>query len=531
MKRWLAKELARRDNSLTGFWPLMTNLLDYSGTGAHAYQANAGLPNTFDIGPFGIPRLTRECGRTGYGFANQDFLSCGSSSNFGYSTGDSFSISLWMCQTGALSTTQYPLVSKIDPSSRGYIVNINNSRIEWLINVGSPINTIAVTSDIDAVMSPQLGQWNNIIVTYNGSGIAIGMKIFINGRQQAVTIEFNGPIPSPSPPSTNNLMIGGGQTNFIMTVANNIIIGMVRIYHRELRSNDIRQLYCREREAFIYKPLRFMRPPLGDQISLYMLGSGGKSTGTPLIVQCRGETSDTGSVPLFLPDRSLTEDSGDIILYLRDNSPTNKTATTKLFEHGYVVASSSCLLTTIGSFKVVAPMPLMVAALPIPTDFASTTLVMLATANPGLTHDCPLFVNSFWSETNTSMVLSLLGSPTDWTVSNMNLWTNGVAHVACGDITLFVHNDFLGGTAPLFMEVAGGLVGGQAAEGGMNLYIGERVAADGMSLLVQCIGTANEASLTLVISTSNFMDNVVMLAMPATTAGIAHRKHLIVTGW
>ncbi len=35
-KKWLARQLAKNDKTLIGFWPLQDNLLDYSGLGHHA---------------------------------------------------------------------------------------------------------------------------------------------------------------------------------------------------------------------------------------------------------------------------------------------------------------------------------------------------------------------------------------------------------------------------------------------------------------------------------------------------------------
>jgi hypothetical protein len=108
-------------------------------------------------------------------------------------------------------------------------------------NANSVMFDLDNTADGLLVMSPansfKIGVWQYVTETYDGSSLASGCKIYINGVLQPNSIIYNNLAHSIVSPG--DLEIGNDNTGDFMTGS----IDDVRIYNRVLSASEVRQLY------------------------------------------------------------------------------------------------------------------------------------------------------------------------------------------------------------------------------------------------------------------------------------------------
>jgi hypothetical protein len=115
------------------------------------------------------------------------YVEVANQANFNFERTNPFSISSWVKWTGI--TDQY-IVSTIltDPTYLGYSIYLGGSSsgvsVELNNDVGA-IKYINVATDNSTVTR---GIWTHVVMTYSGSGIASEVKVYINGANQALTI-------------------------------------------------------------------------------------------------------------------------------------------------------------------------------------------------------------------------------------------------------------------------------------------------------------------------------------------------------
>ena len=138
-----------------------------------------------------------------------DYIDCGNSSNFNFSTAagasndKAFSISAWIYKTevGASSA----IVSKSNASNTDFLLYTSSSN-----NLGLALYTNTYTVNIngngDTVLA--INKWYHVASTYDGSGAMSGAKLYVNGVLETITTTTSGTYTGMNHESTTNLAIG-----------------------------------------------------------------------------------------------------------------------------------------------------------------------------------------------------------------------------------------------------------------------------------------------------------------------------------
>ncbi len=157
----------------------------------------------------------------------RSLVNVGDTANFGYF--DKFTIAAWVRATSGNGT----LVSRMTAVEQGagYYVHLSDGRIQVnLINRWLD-DAIRVESR-DAL---PLYEWHHLAVTYDGSRVAAGIKVFVDGRPIPMEVRLdriNQTFALPREP----LRIGGGQSHFSGAIDD------VRIYGRDLSTAEVQLL-------------------------------------------------------------------------------------------------------------------------------------------------------------------------------------------------------------------------------------------------------------------------------------------------
>jgi len=118
----------------------------------------------------------------------QRFINCGDVGNFGFF--DQFTLAAWVqprgTNGGALLSRMagQPEDSGFASDAEGYSVHLRRGRLQvhltkrWLDD--------ALRVETESTLAP--GQWHHVIVVYDGSRLAAGVKVFVNGQPQKLRV-------------------------------------------------------------------------------------------------------------------------------------------------------------------------------------------------------------------------------------------------------------------------------------------------------------------------------------------------------
>ena len=170
---------------------------------------------------------------------NTDFISVADADNlsFGNGTTDSpFSISAWIKMTDA---TRFYVVSKglVFSTNYEYLLNTNGSDKLGLYIYDSSTNG-RKGRIYDTALTSYENQWIHICGTYNGNGLATGLKLYINGTQVDDADSNSG---SYIAMENGNRPLNIGRTE--AGVYSNGKIDEVAIFNSELSSSDVSTIY------------------------------------------------------------------------------------------------------------------------------------------------------------------------------------------------------------------------------------------------------------------------------------------------
>jgi len=101
---------------------------------------------------------------------------------------DSFTISSWF-YADLLGVGQFnALMIKYDNSlDRGYLLGFKDGKLKFSLQHNGGANGIMVNT----INSINAGEWYNVTATYNGTSLANGLTVYVNGIIQAVSIAFD----------------------------------------------------------------------------------------------------------------------------------------------------------------------------------------------------------------------------------------------------------------------------------------------------------------------------------------------------
>ena len=206
-----------------------------------------------------------------------DYMDCGGASAFSFTDGagnDSpFSISAWVKFD---DTNRERLVSKdTSTSSREFLFGTNNSN-----KVNMLLGTATTNLDIQNNTTLNTTDWFHVVSTYDGSGSASGLKVYVNADASSLTDSSLGSYAG-MPSTSGNLEIGrfaNGHSFF------NGLVDEVAIFNYELTSSQVSDIYNSGSPADISS-----LSPLG----WWRMGDDDSGTGTTITDQGSGGNNGT----------------------------------------------------------------------------------------------------------------------------------------------------------------------------------------------------------------------------------------------
>ncbi len=162
------------------------------------------------------------------------FINCGDVGDFGFF--DKFTLAAWIRPHGADGGTivsrmvEQDADSAFTSDSEGYSVHLKAGRVQvrltkrWLDD--------ALRVETEAVLAPE--QWHHVAVIYDGSRLATGVKIFINGQPQKMRLlldQLNQTFQTKQP---LRIGAGGGPANRFRG-----LVSDVRVYARALSEEEV----------------------------------------------------------------------------------------------------------------------------------------------------------------------------------------------------------------------------------------------------------------------------------------------------
>ncbi len=171
-----------------------------------------------------------------------DYIDCTNNPIFDFDYGDTSSIEAWV-KFDDLSSFGF-LVSKwlaVPPADAlAFFLGISGNKLtfRFFANGGGTSGII-----VDSLISLNVGEWYHLVATYDGSGNANGINLYINNTVSNNIIRNNA---TGSVLNTEPLQIGGQDTFFT-----NGKISNVKIYNRELSQSEVSQNYNALKYRFI----------------------------------------------------------------------------------------------------------------------------------------------------------------------------------------------------------------------------------------------------------------------------------------
>lgn len=449
--RWLAKELARGQHGLVGFWPLTNDFKDHSGRGSHAGVIGPGTTGYSGRSQMG----GRQCFRgstynlSGSGSGYTDTTALGRCLNVPYNKAwdfeynQPFTISAWYYSD--ISADNAAFFSHVDPSTgAGYTFGTDG---EWYATcfyttAGDHYNVVANAPPINYRNLPP--GWHHAVVVYDGSlnrgGIAPtarAFRFFVDGvplSPEDNIVSSTWGTSAASMKTSASALIGGdrfissGQTYYERFSS---AYNLVRVYNHAIRSQAIADLYRREKAAFTH-PYMHADYPYSSQlgITLFLTGFDEQTSNTTLFIY--GIADGVRPFNLFL-----------------DGSGT--------------IADNEITLTVFG------------------------------TTNTGFTGNVDLIVyadNTSDHQTR-SMPLFLDGPSQGETVRYLNLFVSGEHYSCVGSVPLLLNNTGVNNSTTLFIQGEGETPGAIPYAKGLNLFLQRSV---GTTMPMFLMGPATDAN-------------------------------------
>lgn len=208
-------------------WSVTEGLVNYLGFNGNLTDTVRNIDATFDVkqGSWAASPVGQAVELSGDSVVN-----AGDTANFGYF--DKFSVAAWV-RAATPDHQSGTLVSRMTPTEEGagYYLHLRDGRLQ--------VNLIKRWLD-DAIRVESrdplpLDQWCHIAVTYDGSRVANGITLYVNGQRFPLDVKLDR-INQTFAVATEPLRIGGGQSSFTGSVDE------VRIYNRDLLPEEAQLL-------------------------------------------------------------------------------------------------------------------------------------------------------------------------------------------------------------------------------------------------------------------------------------------------
>jgi hypothetical protein len=161
------------------------------------------------------------------------FINCGDVGDFGFF--DKFTLAAWIEPRAEGGAVISRMVERSEDSgfaseSEGYSMSVKDGRLQLNL-IKRPLDD-ALRVETEAVLAPE--QWHHVAVVYDGTRLASGVKIFINGQPQKTRVlldQLNQTFQTRQP---LRIGAGGGPANRFHG-----LISDVRVYERTLSPEEI----------------------------------------------------------------------------------------------------------------------------------------------------------------------------------------------------------------------------------------------------------------------------------------------------
>ena len=161
------------------------------------------------------------------------FIDCGDAGDFGFF--DKFTLAAWIQPHGADGTLLSRMVERAEDSafasdSEGYRVHLKDGRLQVHLTKRWLDDALRVQTEAALV----LDRWQHVAVVYDGSRLAAGVKIFVNGEPQTLRVlldQLNQTFQTKQPLRIGS---GGGPGNRFHGK-----VGDLRVYGRALAAEEI----------------------------------------------------------------------------------------------------------------------------------------------------------------------------------------------------------------------------------------------------------------------------------------------------
>jgi len=191
--------------------------LSFDGNLTDTFRPAAGVfetsPGEYTAGPIG-QAVKLESG---------SFVNAGDVGNFGYF--DKFSIAAWINAAGPNGT----VISRMTPVEEGdgYYMHLQNGRLQVNLVKRWLDDAIRVESHEPIPLS----RWCHIAIVYDGSRVAAGIKVYIDGRLVSMDVKLDR-LNQTFAAKTEPLRIGSGHSSFSGSIDD------VRLYNRDLSAAE-----------------------------------------------------------------------------------------------------------------------------------------------------------------------------------------------------------------------------------------------------------------------------------------------------
>ena len=155
-----------------------------------------------------------------------------------FSRSETFSVSIWITVPKALSDGAifHKGSGAVLYNWRGYHLSLKNNRLELLMAHTAPFNAITKITEQDIPRD----QWINLVITYDGSSKAKGLKVFLDGQEM--------PTQTTHDNLYKDILFQGGQPGLQVGAVwrgkglKDALVDEVSVYDKELSSIEVLQI-------------------------------------------------------------------------------------------------------------------------------------------------------------------------------------------------------------------------------------------------------------------------------------------------
>ena len=169
-------------------------------------------------------------GHAALNLAENSFVDGGDRAKFGYF--DPFSVSAWIRSDGPNGTVVSRMTRK--PRGDGWSLHLEDGRIQFNLVKRWLDDSIRVETERKFAA----GGWQHVLATYDGSRVAAGIRIYVDGEAVPLTVHHD--FLNQTMANDEPLRIGAGHSNFSGAISD------VRIFNRDLTADEAELLATRE---------------------------------------------------------------------------------------------------------------------------------------------------------------------------------------------------------------------------------------------------------------------------------------------